>query len=273
MEHNFRRAHMCARLFYFQKFSRLYLYMNQKLKLEPKIIRETDDFIIINKPAGLIVHSDGRTDEPTVCDWILKNYPEIDGVGETQQLDNGEIIDRPGIVHRIDRDTSGVMVIARNQDSFEYLKEQFQNHTIEKTYHAFVYGNIREDSGKIDEPIGRNKKNFKQWFSGRADNMRGETRDAITEFKVLRRSDDKKTTFIEVYPKTGRTHQIRVHMKFRENPLVCDNVYAPDRQPVLGFERLALHAQSIKFIAPDGSDVFAEAEYPSDFERAVGDFK
>jgi 23S rRNA pseudouridine1911/1915/1917 synthase len=257
--------------------------MNQKL--EPKIIKETQDFLLINKPAGLVVHSDGRTDEPTVCDWVLEKYPEIEGVGEPQKLDNGEIIYRPGIVHRIDRETSGVMIITRTQEAFEYFKEQFQNHKIEKTYHAFVYGNIREDSGAINEPIGRSKKNFKQWMSGRPENLRGQVRDAVTEFKVLRRADNKDVTFIEVYPKTGRTHQIRVHMKYWENPLVCDDVYAPDRAPALGFERLALHARSIKFIAPkfvekdgqkiteQGEEIFAEAEYPEDFKRAVKNFQ
>jgi 23S rRNA pseudouridine1911/1915/1917 synthase len=132
----------------------------------PKTILENKNFLIINKPAGLVVHSDGKTKEPNLCDWLLENYPDTKGVGEPFKLNDGTLIDRPGIVHRLDRETSGVMIVARNQKTFDYLKNLFQNRQIEKTYHAFVYGNIKEDSGTISAPIGRNKNNFKQWQAG-----------------------------------------------------------------------------------------------------------
>lgn len=233
-----------------------------------EILKEDPNFLVINKPAGLVVHSDGRTDEPTVCDCVLENFPDVAGVGEPAEI-AGEKIDRPGIVHRLDRDTSGAMIIARNQKTFEYLKKQFKDRKVEKKYHAFVYGNIKEDEFVVDDPIGRSKKDFRQWFSGKISAMRGKTRDAITEFRVLWRSVDKTFTFVEASPKTGRTHQIRVHLKSIYHPIIADSIYAPDRESMLGFDRTALHAKSIKFIDEAGNDVFVEAPYPSDFVDAL----
>jgi len=235
--------------------------------MQPQTLKESDSFIILNKPAGLVVHPDGRTEESTLCDWILENYPEIEGVGEPLKLENGATIDRPGIVHRLDRETSGIMVVARTQKGFEYLKQQFQDQKVEKTYHTIVYGNIKEDRITIDEPIGRSKKDFRQWFSGKK--TRGKTREAITEFKILKRSTDKNVTLIEASPKTGRTHQIRVHLKSIYHPIVCDSLYAPDRDCLFGLNRTALHSKSIKFTAPAGDTISAEALYPDDFERAI----
>lgn len=237
------------------------------------IAKRYKDYLIIDKPAGLIVHSDGRTDEPTLCDWIVENYPEIAGVGEPAEIRNasGEVImiDRPGIVHRLDRDTSGIMVIARNQKSFAYLKKQFKDRKVEKIYHAFVYGNIKEDELTIDEPIGRNKNNFRQWFAGKVSNIRGKSREAITHLRVLNRTKNKSVTLVEAKPKTGRTHQIRVHLKSIYHPIVADDLYAPDREKLLGFNRTALHAKSIRFVAPDGAEVFVEVPYPTDFDQAI----
>jgi 23S rRNA pseudouridine1911/1915/1917 synthase len=238
--------------------------------MQPQIIKETPNLLLINKPAGLVVHPDGRTDEKTLCDWLFENFPEMAGVGEALELADGTKIDRPGIVHRLDRETSGVMVVARNQETFEYLKTLFQNRKVEKKYHAFVYGNIKEDKFTVDEPIGRSKKDFRRWFSGKIAGIRGKTRDAVTEFQVLARSDDKKATLVEASPKTGRTHQIRVHLKSIYRPIIADSLYAPDRDSLFGFERLALHAKSIRFNNMDGEEIFAEAPYPEDFIVAKG---
>ena len=241
-------------------------------KLNPQILKEHKDFLIINKPAGLVVHSDGRTQEQTLCDFILKNYPEIQGVGEPMVIKDEKTkeeitIDRPGIVHRLDRATSGIILVARNQKAFEYFKNQFKERKIHKKYKAFVYGNIKEDYLTIDEPIGRNKKNFRQWLAGfRA---RGQKREAVTEIKVLKRSSDKSVTLIEASPRTGRTHQIRVHLKHIYHPIVCDDLYAPDRESYFGFERLALHAKSISFVNLAGKLVNFEAPYPEDFKKAI----
>ncbi len=217
-----------------------------------------------------MVHADGRSTEKTLCDFLLEQFPEIAGVGEPIALTDGGSIARPGIVHRLDKDTSGVMLVARTADGFAHLKAQFQARTIQKTYHAFVYGNIKNDTGVIDAPIGRSRADFRQWTSGK--NARGEMRDAVTEFRVLARAEDKQCTFIEAHPKTGRTHQIRVHFKFLNNPIVADALYAPGRDAMLGFERLALHARHIEFADMTGTVVSFDAEYPEDFERAIKAF-
>ena len=107
-----------------------------------EIIYEDKDILVLNKPAGLIVHSDGKTKEATLVDWILKNYPKIKNVGEPTTLPNGEIIYRPGIVHRLDRETSGALVIAKNQKTFEFLKEQFKERSLEKRYEAISWLNL-----------------------------------------------------------------------------------------------------------------------------------
>jgi len=235
--------------------------------MNPVIIHENQNYLVINKPAGLMVHSDGRSTEKTLCDFLLEQYPEIAGVGEPITLTDGGIIVRPGIVHRLDKDTSGVMLVARTKIGFDYLKEQFQNRTVTKKYNAFLYGNIKEDLGVIDSPIGRSRADFRQWTAGKS--ARGEMRDAVTEFRVLARSTDKSVTLVEASPKTGRTHQIRVHFKSIYHPVVADALYAPGREKILGFERLALHARSVSFSDLSGALVNYEADYPADFAHAL----
>jgi 23S rRNA pseudouridine1911/1915/1917 synthase len=232
---------------------------------------EDENIVAVNKPSGLVVHADGRTEEETLCDLLLEEYPEINGVGEPLELKDGSVINRPGIVHRLDRDTSGVILIAKNNDTHQFLKEQFKNREVEKTYHTFVYGNIKEDEGVIDRPIGKSAKDFRQWSAMRG--ARGKLRDAVTEFKVLERGkvDDENVTMVEVRPKTGRTHQIRVHMKAVNNPLLCDGLYAPKRKCLLGFERTALHARKIVFKNMENKEIEVEAPYPDDFVEAIGE--
>lgn len=229
---------------------------------------EDENILALNKPAGLMVHSGGRSSEATLSDFILQNYPEIKGVGEPFKIEEKEI-DRPGIVHRLDKDTSGVILIAKNQTAFEHLKNQFKNKEIQKIYHAFVYGNIKDDSGIIDKPIGKSRSDFRQRSA--ASNARGNLREATTYFNVLQRGVDQGEhyCFLEVKPKTGRTHQIRVHMKSIHHPIVCDSLYTKNPKPLLGFERLALHARSISFTDLDGNFLNIEAPYPEDFDKAV----
>ncbi len=230
-----------------------------------QIIYEDESIVAINKPTGLVVHSDGKTNEPSVVDWVLENYPETENVGEPLVLSGGTIIKRPGVVHRLDRDTSGVLLIAKNQESFLHLKEQFQSRIIPKTYKTFVYGRVKDDEGIIDRPIGRSKKDFRRWTAQR--DIRGKEREAVTEYKVLKRGQD--YSFVEVYPKTGRTHQIRVHFKAINYPVVCDKLYSPKRECGLGFERLALHAYSIEFSLMNGEKIKLKAELPEDFKKAL----
>lgn len=232
---------------------------------EPTILYEDKDVVAVNKPSGLVVHSDGKTVEETLVDWVLKKYPETKEVGEPTRSARGEIIYRPGIVHRLDRETSGVILIAKNQKSFESLKAQFQNHEISKTYHAFVNGEIKTREGEINRPIGRSNKDFRMWSAQRG--ARGELREAVTNYKVL--DVGKGYSFIEAHPKTGRTHQIRVHFKAINYPLVADSLYAPTVENTLGFKRLALHSASVSFHDMKGNIYTVEAPYPKDFKQAL----
>jgi 23S rRNA pseudouridine1911/1915/1917 synthase len=231
--------------------------------MEPTVIYEDADIIVLNKPSGMPVHADGRHERATLVDWLLVRYPELKGVGEQQTLPNGEVIDRPGIVHRIDRETSGVLVVARNKDSFEFLKNQFKDREVKKTYRAFVHGVIADERGIIDKPIGSSRGGLGPRSARRP---LGTTREAQTMFRVIKRGDE--ATYVEVFPKTGRTHQIRVHFAAIQKPIVSDVLYAPSRKAILGFNRLALHALNISFTHPDGREVSFEAPLPEDFVKA-----
>ena len=241
-----------------------------------QILLETTDFLIVNKPSGLMVHpstalrtsADGKKVGPTLTDWILEHYPEIKGVGEPMGA-----IDRPGIVHRLDEETSGVLIIAKTQTSFEYFKQLFMNREVEKEYHVFVWGHFKESDGVVDQPIGRSSGDFRRWLSGRG--TRGETRQAVTKWQVVKQftdEEDQSFSFMHLFPKTGRTHQLRVHMKYLQRPIVSDSLYAPAKSQALGFRRLALHAYKISFVAPNGEPVEVVAPYPIDFEQAVAKY-
>ena len=249
-----------------------------------RVLWEDNDYAVLYKPAGLIVHpakasrSDarptyhaddasrgGKTKERSLTDWIIKKYPETEEVGEPIQFPTGEVIARPGIVHRIDRETSGVLVIAKNRIAHASLKKQFQRHQVKKVYYAFVYGPLKDREGKIDKPIGRSKSDFRKWMTGRG--VRGEVREAVTYYRVLKELDG--ASFIEVRPRTGRTHQIRVHLKAINHPIIGDSLYAPEGRSLLGFKRLALHAASIQFKNLSGKDVRVEAPLPPDFKRNI----
>jgi 23S rRNA pseudouridine1911/1915/1917 synthase len=238
--------------------------------LEPEILFEDEHVIAVNKPAGLMVHADGRSKEATLADWFVAKYPTAVDVGEPmvvqQTTDNGQqtTISRPGIVHRLDKETSGVILLAKDQPTFETLKAQFQEREVRKVYHAFVYGDVKHERGVITRPIGKSKKDPRRYSAQRG--ARGVLRDAVTQYRVLARG--KGATYLEVRPKTGRTHQIRVHMKALNHPVVCDGLYAPDLPPLLGFNRLALHAASLSFMHPEGNEMTVEAPFPNDFVRA-----
>ena len=248
------------------------------------IIYEDTDILAINKPAGLIVHDDGKKIQPSVASWMLETCPESKKVGEsmkapvgglmqTQTEDDVIEIQRPGIVHRLDRDTSGVLLLAKTQLGFETLKAQFQEHSIRKFYNAFVYGELKQDRGVIDRPIGRSKNDFRRWTAERG--TRGELRDAVTGYTALEHGitphdgQNFHVTFVEARPKTGRTHQIRVHFKAISHPVVADSLYAPQKPKLLGFERQALHAHILEFKNVAGKVIRVEAPYPEDFENAL----
>jgi 23S rRNA pseudouridine1911/1915/1917 synthase len=233
------------------------------------ILYEDKDVVVINKPAGLIVHPDGKTKEKTLVDWILKEYPKTEKVGESIILNDGTEILRPGIVHRIDKDTTGVLIIAKTKKSYEFLKEQFKDRKVHKIYNAFIYGELKEERGMINRPIGRSPSDFRKWSSTRG--ARGEMREAVTYFKVLKFKDG--ISFIEAMPKTGRTHQIRVHFTALNHPILQDELYAQkfylEKENQLGFKRLALHARQIEITIPSGKEIKVIAPYPEDFEDAI----
>jgi 23S rRNA pseudouridine1911/1915/1917 synthase len=251
------------------------------------ILYEDADCVVVNKPAGLVVHPDGRNPGPFLTDWVLAKYPETLKVGEPINTSEGENIIRPGIVHRLDRETSGAIVIAKTASGHAWLKKQFQDRTITKKYVTFVWGELKEEFGTITRPIGRSGNNFPLWSAQRG--IRGETREAETYWTRLWTgkaevageqgeaagenggSRLEKFTFIQVEPKTGRTHQIRVHFLAIHHPVVGDTLYAPNKPMALGFARLALHAQSIEFTAMDEKKVRIVAPLPPDFEKACAD--
>ncbi|MDP3763753.1 MAG: RluA family pseudouridine synthase [bacterium] len=251
--------------------------------LSKNILYEDNDILVIDKPSGLVVHpvpqQAGYGANPdSVSEWFVRAYPESRNVGE--KLGN---IERPGVVHRIDRETSGVLLLAKTKSGHAILKEQFQKREIEKIYHLFVYGNLKDDHGIINLPIGRSASNFRKRSAQRG--AKGEMREAVTYFRVLKRTDDppshkasegqsKSVTFVEAKPKTGRTHQIRVHFKALHHSVVCDKLYGGRRSLgeggcALGFNRLALHARAITFKNVNGKKVTIEAPYPADFQKAV----
>lgn len=228
------------------------------------VITETKDALVVNKPAGLIVHSDGRTEEPNLCDWIMNEYPDIAGVGEPIQREGKEDIPRPGIVHRLDRETSGVLVIARTQKAYRHIKQQFKEREVKKQYDVFVYKEITNPTFTVDDTIGRSSGDDFRKYSV-PPYIRGEPRPAQTDFVVQEATS--KATYLSAYPKTGRTHQIRVHMKSIHHPIICDSLYASGKECFWGLNRQALHARRITFQLPDGQSIGAEVDLSTDLKR------
>lgn len=258
-----------------------------------KILFEDKNLLVIDKPAGISVHPDGKNNEYTISSWVLEMYPKLKNVGEPFIIEREggkkEKIPRPGIVHRLDRETSGVLIIAKNQKTFLLLKNQFQNHEIKKVYRAFVYGFVSDPKaslvtgkrGVINVPIGRSPKEIRMWTAGRG--AREPLHDALTEYIVLNRFCDSKNSndiknvehqysYVEVYPKTGRTHQIRVHMRYINHPVVSDPLYSGNKEKSLGMKRLALHAISISFTLPNGDPIKVESTIPSDFKKVINTY-
>jgi 23S rRNA pseudouridine1911/1915/1917 synthase len=239
------------------------LCMQYKQSIE--IIYEDEVVLVVHKPSGLAVHEDGRNNEPVLTDWIRATYPDVVGVGEPMRLQNGTMIDRPGIVHRLDKETSGVLIIAKTQGAFLHLKRQFQARTVQKEYRAFVVGNVTKQTGTIDLPIGRSKNDFRRWSAGK--DVGGTVREAVTRFTTLISTQE--ASYLSLEPKTGRTHQLRVHLRAIGHPIICDTRYNNKPEPLLGFQRLALHAHAITFVHPTtGITVVCEAPLPEDFVRA-----
>lgn len=228
-----------------------------------EIIYQDKDVIAINKPAGMSMHPDRFHAGDTLADFLVENYPEVKHVGDISALpDQGY---RAGIVHRLDKDTSGIMIVARTQEAFDFFKKQFQERLVKKEYSALVVGRVKNKTGVISLSIGRSKNDpTKRIAKG---SMRGKIREAVTEYKVQEYffSDGKEYTLLVVFPKTGRTHQVRTHFKAIEYPVVCDKLYAGKRFICpFGLSRQFLHANAIELTLPSGSRIRLEAELAED---------
>lgn len=223
----------------------------QEIPLE--ILYEDNDIIVVNKPKGMVVHPANGNPDGTLVNAIMAICKDsLSGIG-------GEI--RPGIVHRLDKDTSGVIIIAKNDKAHINLSEQIKNHEVEKTYIALVRGIVKENEATINMPIGRSTKDRKKMAVAKTG------KNAVTHFKVLERHGN--YTLLEVKIETGRTHQIRVHLSEIGYPIIGDTVYSNGKNE-WGIIGQCLHAKSIKFKHPiTGKQMYIEAELPKYFKEII----
>lgn len=224
-----------------------------------EIIYEDTDIIVVNKPKGMVVHpANGNLDGTLVNAIMAICKDSLSGIG-------GEI--RPGIVHRIDKDTSGILMIAKNDKAHINLSEQIKNHEIQKTYIAMVRGMVKENEATINMPIGRSTRDRKKM----AVTQNG--KQAITHFKVIKRFPSHNCTLLEVKIETGRTHQIRVHLSQIGYPIIGDSVYSNGKNE-WGIQGQCLHAKSLQFKHPStGEEIFLEAELPAYFQAMISEME
>lgn len=225
---------------------------NQPEDIPLDVLFEDDDLIVINKPAGLVVHPGAGHREHTLVNALLHHCPNLSGIGGQE---------RPGIVHRLDKETSGCLVVAKNDETHRALSEQFAERTVEKVYLALAAGKLRRSSGVIEEKIGRHPVHRQRMSVAQT---RG--RSAKTTYRVLRSNGE--ISLIECKLHSGRTHQIRVHLHHLGHPILGDKVYAPNLAK--NFPRQMLHAWKLGFIHPrTEKQKNFEAPLPSDFEEAL----
>lgn len=231
----------------------------------PQIIYEDNDVIVINKPSGLITHQKNLDDkQPSLVDWVIHKYPKLKNIGESF-IASGVEVPRAGIVHRLDKETSGLIVIAKNQAAFDYMKKQFQEHTIHKHYYALVFGRPKESSGIINASLGRIGMKRTTQMTGK---KLIDGKESITGYKTMKSFE--RFTLLDVSPKTGRTHQIRVHLKSINCPVAGDTIYMPKgwQQPG-GLDRLFLHAYKLEFTTPGGKAMTLETDLPEDLQNVL----
>lgn len=243
------------------------------MTLEPTVIHEDDDILVINKPYGMLVHEDWTSGtDGTVVEWFLARVPDAKGVGEVTEKPDGSPLERSGVVHRLDRETSGVMVLAKTKEAHAHLKAQFHDRLAKKEYRAFVYGRLHDKYGTINRPIGRNPRDFKKRSAEHG--AKGTLREALTHFERIGvgEYEGESFSYVKLLPKTGRTHQLRVHLKAISRPIVCDEMYADtymSKSNNLGLTRLALHAHVLEFDLPKGGRERFIAPVPQEFEEAA----
>ncbi len=240
---------------------------------EPTILYEDEDVLVINKPDGWIVHVDGKTEgAPIVVDWFLARVPAAIGVGEVGYSPKGLELNRSGVVHRLDRETSGVLILAKTQDAHQFLKQQFKDRLVYKEYRAFVYGRIHDRWGTINRPIGRSSKDHR--LRSAMKGAKGFMREAVTDFEriAVGEYEGESFSYIKLIPKTGRTHQLRVHMRAVDRPIVMDESYAThiiSKSNNLVLQRMALHAHILELTLPSGQTERFIAPLPQVFEEAA----
>lgn len=224
-----------------------------------KIIHEDPDYLIVYKPSGLTVHkSNVNYPYPTLADFLISKYPELKDVGDDKIL-------RPGIVHRLDKETSGLMIVCRNQDSFEYFKGLFKKRTIHKKYYVLVHGQLFNDI-VIDKPIIRSKTDGSKFCVSVGKDANINAKRAVTRVSVLKIY--KNFTLLSAEPKTGRTHQIRVHLQSISRIVAGDNLYKPKKAKVPNkLNRLFLHAYSLKFKDKNGNKVEYKIGLPKELHE------
>lgn len=228
-------------------------------KVDFEIIYEDENIIVINKPAGLKVHpAKLPSNEKTLVNGLLHQFPQIKNVGDDPKI-------RPGIVHRLDRDTSGAMVIAKNQAAFLELKKKFKNREVMKKYWTLVYGKLENKSGIIEKPIARSASYKKQIIAGKK--TKTVIRSAVTGYKVIREFGE--CSLLEVSPKTGRMHQIRIHLFSIGNPVLGDKIYKKKNlKKMIMAKRQMLHAKHIRF-SLFGKEYDFTVEIPADFGEVL----
>lgn len=240
--------------------------------IELKIIFEDDNILVVDKPSGLAVHGEGEDAGGTLVEWFLNHSPEASGIGEPRIGKDGKEIERSGVVHRLDRDTSGVMVLVKNQETFDHLKAAFKERRVKKEYVALVYGEMKERWGTITRKIGRSASDWRLRSAEKG--ARGMLREAVTDWECTRSGSYEGEKFSEVRlrPTTGRMHQLRVHLKYISRPIVGDTLYAPsflERSNNLGLDRLALHAHTLSLPLLDGETKTFTAEMPPEMVSAA----
>jgi len=228
--------------------------------MELKIIYEDENVLVIDKPAGIVVFPEGKITEKTLIDYLLEKFPYLKNVGKSP---------RYGMVHRLDKDTSGILLIARNDKALEFLQKQFREGKVEKKYIALIVGHLKSKEGLIETLIGRSpgdRRKQKIYLPGEPNSQ--EKRRAITKYKALQRFEN--YTLIEVEPKTGRKHQIRTHFAYLSHPIVGDKMYGFKNQPSPeGLKRQFLHANYLRTELPDGGTKEFKSGLPSDLKLCL----
>jgi 23S rRNA pseudouridine1911/1915/1917 synthase len=225
------------------------------------IVYEDGDFLAVNKEAGMVVHPAPGHSEGTLVNAVLGHCPDIEGIGGER---------RPGIVHRLDKETSGLILIAKNDHALRHLQRQFKKRTVQKRYLALVEGHIQPPRALIDAPIGRDPKH-RQQMAVIPPGSSASSRPAQTEYHILATYND--FSLVECFPRTGRTHQIRVHLAFAGYPIVGDTLYGRRKQRV-ELDRHFLHAASLTFRRPaDDEEMTLEARLPQQLQTVLQELK